>query len=179
MATQKHEEELEQFYRTYRIYVHAMCRKKLARLEDAEELESLVWMEVFKSFDKFNVHVPRVLLRQLINWRAKDMYRQMYRDAGYEYIEWSQDEKALLHLFERSRSSISREEQVALHQALALEHVEDRQILIARYVQGHTWEEISEQHNLHRNTLLKRSNAILNRLKRRLLETSKGKTRYE
>jgi len=165
MITREKNVQFEQFYRQYRLYVHALCCRKFARPEDAEDLESLVWIEIGESFDKFNRDSPRSLLYKLVDWRSKDLYRQRYRTKNYE-TELDGKDKALLQLLEKaSTSQHSKEEQMTLHQILAKESELDRLILFGRYVEGYTWEELAKRHNLHRNTLLKRSHAALKRLK--------------
>lgn len=115
---------------------------------------------------------PRPLLQKVLRWRANDLYRQKYRAVRQNEELVSHCDDLLLGLMDQaSTSSLSQEDRLSLHNALTQESKETRELLVARYVEGKTWEELASQYQLHRNTLLKRTNAAIKRLRQQLTET--------
>lgn len=166
----------EGYYRLYRLFVFDQCCRRFSNREDARDLESLVWTEVLRFFDKFQGDDPRRQLAQLIGWRAKDLYRQKYRTVQ-EVQGLEVEDSHLIHLMEQGAGrELPMEDRLSLQQVLAKETPQDRRILFGRYVEGRSWEELSTTHELHRNTLLKRTKAALQRLRRRLQELSPSET---
>lgn len=155
----------ESFYKSYRLYVRDLCRKRFSNEEHAKDLESVVWVEVYDLFERFCHGDPRRLLYQLVSWRARDLYRQHYRLAAHESPEDLEDASLARFLVEIQALSCSVETKLALKHALQREDLEDRQILFGRFIEGMAWEELSVRHELHRNTLLKRVKSSLQRLR--------------
>jgi RNA polymerase sigma factor (sigma-70 family) len=164
--------ERDAFYRKYRLLIHALSSRRFNKREDAEELESIVWRDIFKNFSEFQMDNPRPLLQKVLRWRANDLYRQKYRAVRQNEELVSHCDDLLLGLMDQaSTSSLSQEDRLSLHNALTQESKETRELLVARYVEGKTWEELASQYQLHRNTLLKRTNAAIKRLRQQLTET--------
>ncbi|MBU47734.1 MAG: hypothetical protein CL920_03470 [Deltaproteobacteria bacterium] len=164
------EREFDLFYRTYRKYVYDLCRRRLSFEEDIRDLESVVWTEVYRFFERFRCEDPRRLLYQLIKWRARDCYRRMQRKKQEDYGTELEDVQ-LMKLMQDARPHAPRpEDTMALQQVLMEEEPMDREILFGRFVEGLTWEELSARHDVHRNTLLRRAKASLKRLRTRLEE---------
>jgi len=152
------------FYRKYHRYVHALCASRAASESDVHDLESIVWYEVSKNIERFQVEDPRGLLSRLISWRANSLFRSLRRDR-----QVSVEENQLLALLEVGQGgAISIEEKMALQEALAQEDEQDRKLLFGRYVEGFTWSELAALYGLHRNTVWKRTEAALQRLKQLL-----------
>lgn len=163
--------KFDKFYKLYRFYVYNLCRCRSKNEDEARNLESIVWAEVYRHFERFECDDPRGLLYQLISWRAKDLFRQKIQ-AMQEGARIDMEDSKLIRLMEKSQEkAISREDKISLNQALSDEVPEDRNILFGRFVEGLTWEELASRHDLHRNTLLKRVKGSLKRLRSRLEET--------
>lgn len=161
------------YYKEHSSFVRRLCQKKMPQHEAAMDLESIVWVEVHKSFERFDRESPRGLLKQLINWRAKDLYRQLYRPVNQNQELFEDEQASQLHQ-RASNGCTAQEAQGAVDQtldlfdALASEDEESVELLVDRFVKGYSWEELSQKYKVHRNTLLNRSNATLGRLRSQL-----------
>lgn len=165
---QQRRRDFDRYYRTYRMVVHDLCRRRFSNEEDAGDLESVVWTEVYRFFDRFQTEDPRKILYQLIKWRANDLYRRLSRKKQ-ENTELDLEDGHLMRLIQEGRpQEPSPEEKLALAQVLTNEPAEDRQILFGRFVEGLSWEELAARHTLHRNTLLRRVKSSLARLHEQL-----------
>lgn len=164
----QHVADFEKYYRLYRMVVYEQCRRRFASEEKAKDLESIVWTEVYRSFERFHIDDPRGILCQLVTWRARDLYRQQYKEAERMASVTVEDDH-LLQMMERAQpKQLGPEEQMALSQVLQKESAEDRRLLFGRFVEGLSWEELATRHSLHRNTLIKRVKLSLGRLRERL-----------
>jgi len=160
-------ETFEHFYKNHHSHVAELCRRRFAKEQDAEDLAALVWMEVYRFFEKFHTENPRPSLYRLVNWRAGDLYRQRYRHRFHGALLHPEDE-SLLEMMREKHPDIGPDEKVALAQALQHEEAEDRQLLFGRFVEGLSWAELATRHGIHRNTALKRIKLSLHRLRKHL-----------
>jgi RNA polymerase sigma factor (sigma-70 family) len=160
----------EQFYRSYRLFVHALCKRRFQRKEVAMDLESLVWMEVHRSFEQFQDEDPRAALRRIVRWRANDLYRQQYRAVNQNEELVEDDQDAQLYNNENSHPTVV--QHIELQRALATEDQETVELLVARFVEGYSWAELADKYQVHRNTMLNRTNAALERLRAQLGDNS-------
>lgn len=158
----------ESFYREYRLYIHGLCRLRFADTEDTYELESIVWTEVYQVFERFQTENPRTLLYQLVAWRARDLYRKKYKEQEL-LAELEVEDYSLLLMMEQSSSVLPTHElRMTLVELLQLESPEDRELLYGRFVEELSWKELAEKTKMHRNSLQKRAQASLHRLRERL-----------
>lgn len=165
MKLQNQNKVFEDFYRTHRAFVRSLCSQYVSRSEDSMDIESIVWMEVYKIFHVFNVETPRPLLRRVVKWRVKDFYRRALRSAlsGHDWMDdWGSSNCARLGLSEQVGRP---EEWMDLHGALRKEAPETIHLLVRRFVEGYSWKELAEEFNLHRNTLLYRTHIAIERLR--------------
>lgn len=145
-----------------------LCLSRAHSLQDAEDIASLVWIDVYRQFEKFGVEDPKGLLHQLVVWRTRDWYRSAYFSKRTE-----KPEKQLVELFAAMNPTFNMVEQkVLLEQALSQESEADRAMLFGRFVEELTWEELAAEFQMHRNTVSRRIMAVLTRVRALLEETA-------
>ncbi len=165
----------EDFYRRYRVYVHGLCRKRFSNIEDVHDLEALIWTEIHRHFDRFQLEDARPLLHKLVTWRARDLYRKRYKEREH-FPELNLEDGELLRMMEEVMPTRPRhDERLTLVKALQGENELDRALLFGRYLEGLTWEELAVRHQMHRNSVQKRSKASLERLRAMLDATPSAK----
>ena len=158
-------EPFRQFYEQYAPYVKVCALARMSSSSDAEDLQSIVWMDVHKRFSHFTSRdsEPKGLLYRLVQWRAVDLVR---RQKEKEYIDDAENQLADRVLAALGRTSAERaDDGVLIKQVLSSESVEDRAIVVGRYVEGKTWQELAYQLDMHRNTICRRAEACLRRLR--------------
>ena len=155
------EATFKSYHQRYVKYVRVLAASRISSPSDRDDLESIVWLDVIRNFNRFDVPDPRGLLQQLVRWRARDLYR-FHRS---EHPTELQSEQLIALMEERQPESFSSENRLQLQQALHHESPEDRNILVGRYIEGKTWDELATQHGMHRNTVSRRATEILNRLR--------------
>lgn len=169
--TGKSSASFEHFYRQYRVYVHGLCRRRFTNTEDVHDLEATIWTEIHRFFERFQLEDPRPLLHKLVTWRARDLYRKRYKEREH-FPELNLEDGELLRLMEEVLPTRPRhDERLALLKVLEEENELDRALLFGRYLEGLTWEELAARHQMHRNSVQKRSKASLSRL-RTMLEAN-------
>ncbi len=154
------EAEFRSFYKEHQRFVHHIAASQLSSAGDVGEVESLVWYDIYRHFERFQVEDPRGLLRRLIKWRTSNFHRtyQTFRRVDVQ-------EERLYELFHSASTTLDAETRLSLQEALSQEQPQDISILFGRYIEGMTWEELATQHGLHRNTVWKRTRAALKRLR--------------
>jgi len=157
------------FYQRYAPYVMLCARARTSSANDAEDLQSIVWLDIYQQFDRFKVEEPRGQIHQLVRWRAIDLHRHLRADR---YVQSTEEQ--LVNLLIEQVESVSEATQtnarLYLEQVLQSESSEDKEILVGRYIEEKTWEELAEQMAMHRNTVYRRAEACLKRLRQTIEE---------
>ncbi|TNE46479.1 MAG: sigma-70 family RNA polymerase sigma factor [Deltaproteobacteria bacterium] len=160
----------ESYYHEYEVFVRVLCASRTTNPVDADELMALVWFDVSRQFQELKHMEPRQMLARLVRWRAYDWFRAR---AASRLV--AVGEEALLDLLAwDAQQSLGLDARLSLEQALAAEEPKDRAILVGRYVEEQTWEELAEQLHMHRNTVHRRAMAALKRMRQRLQEPVEG-----
>jgi RNA polymerase sigma factor (sigma-70 family) len=157
------EQQFESFFRMYQVYVRELCVARCRSTGDAADAESTVWYDVYQAFDKFQVEDPRPRLYQLVVWRVRNLYR-----SGARKYEYATEHDDLCRVLEDAVPQATPESQMQLKQLLEQEPPLERELLFGRFVEGLTWEELATRHQLHRNTISRRTDEALTRLRKRL-----------
>jgi RNA polymerase sigma factor (sigma-70 family) len=153
------------FYEQYAPYIKACALARMGSSSDADDLQSIVWMDIHKQLDRFQQPDPRKLLYRLVQWRAVDLVRQR---QVQRYVHTTEEQLAdlLTDAFASQQTTEHTNLRVSIKQVLATETQEDRAIVIGRYIEGTSWKERAQQLDMHRNTISRRAESCLQRLRR-------------